>query len=133
MAFSNAHISRLGLGGGPRPPYASFAGKLPSPPVFTGTIPDISVTESTGTYTYDLSTYFAGATSYSISPAIEAGWTFNTTTAELVIDTDDTNAFGPYTVTGTNTGGTAASNGFDVEVNEAARVVQGGGWMGLCI
>ncbi len=114
-------------------PVAVFQGV--SAPVFTGTIPDISVTENTGTYTYDLSTYFAGATSYSISPAIEAGWTFNTTTAELVIDTDDTKAFGPYTVTGTNTGGSAVSNGFNVEVisgvivppNDAQRVPEPGG------
>ncbi len=106
---------------------AVLRGYAAGAPVFTGTIPDISVTENTGTYTYDLSTYFAGATIYSISPAIEAGWTFNTTTAELVIDTDDTNAFGPYTVTGTNTGGSAVSNGFDVEVIEAAQVAQGGG------
>jgi len=90
-----------------------------SPPVFSGTIPDISVTESTGTHSYDLSTYFTGATSYSISPSVEAGWSFNTSTAELVIDTDDTNSFGPYTVTGTNAGGSDNSNAFDIAVTAA--------------
>lgn len=105
-----------------------------SPPVFSGTIPDISVTANTGTYNYDLSTYFAGATSYSISPAVEAGWTFNTSTAELIIDTDDTDSFGPYTITGTNSGGSDSSNAFGVEVtvvtitpNEAQREPVSGG------
>jgi len=91
-------------------------------PVFSGTIPDISETESTGTHSYDLSTYFTGATSYSISPSVEAGWTFNTSTAELVIDTDDVNSFGPYTITGTNAGGTDDSNAFGVEITVAAVV-----------
>jgi len=100
-----------------------------SPPVFSGTIADISETESTGTHSYDLSTYFTGATSYSISPAVEAGWTFNTSTAELIIDTDDVNSFGPYTITGTNAGGSDNSNAFGVEVTAAVEeIIGGGGW-----
>lgn len=100
-----------------------------SAPVFAGSIPNISVTENTGTHSYDLSTYFSGATSYSITPAVETGWTFDTGTAELIIDTDDVSVFGPYIVTGTNLAGSADSNGFSVTV--AAAAVQqdvSGGW-----
>lgn len=89
-------------------------------PVFSGTIPDISVVENTSTHSYDLSTYFTGATSYSISPSVESGWSFNTSTAELIIDTDDVNTFGPFTVTGTNASGSDSSNAFGVEVTAAA-------------
>jgi len=101
-----------------------------SAPVFSGTIADISVVENTGTYNYDLSTYFTGATSYSISPAVETGWTFDTGTGILTIDTDDASTFGPYTITGTNAGGTDDSNAFGIEVTAvavAAEVTGGSG------
>ena len=87
-------------------------------PVFTGTISDISVTFDTDTHDYDISAYFTGATSYSIAPAVEAGWIFNTSTGLLTIDTDDAQAFGDYVVTGTNTGGDTDSNAFSVTVAE---------------
>jgi hypothetical protein len=87
-----------------------------SAPTFQGTIPDIFERKDTGTHDYDLSPYFIGADSYSISPAVETGWTFNTSTAVLTIDTDALGLFGPYTVTATNAFGTADSNAFDVEV-----------------
>ena len=87
-------------------------------PVFSGTILDISVIYNTGPYSYDLGAYFTGATSYSISPAIEIGWTFNTSTADLVIDTDGIDTFGPYTITGTNAGGSIDSNSFGITISE---------------
>lgn len=87
-----------------------------SAPIFQGTIPDIFERKDTGTHDYDLSPYFIGADSYSISPAVEAGWNFNTSTGVLTIDTDALGLFGPYTVTATNAFGTADSNAFDVEV-----------------
>jgi hypothetical protein len=87
-----------------------------SAPTFQGTIPDIFERKDTGTHDYDLSPYFIGADSYSISPAVETGWSFNTSTAVLTIDTDALGLFGPYTVTATNAFGTADSNAFDVEV-----------------
>jgi hypothetical protein len=87
-----------------------------SAPTFQGTIPDIFERKDTGTHDYDLSPYFIGADSYSISPAVETGWSFNTSTAALTIDTDALGLFGPYTVTATNAFGTADSNAFDVEV-----------------
>lgn len=96
-----------------------------SAPLFSGTIPDITKNENTGTYSYDLSTYFVGATSYSISPAVETGWSFDTSTAEFVIDTDDVGVFGTYVVTGTNAVGSAASNAFSVTV---VATQSSGGW-----
>lgn len=91
----------------------------PLPPQVTGIIPDIFQRQDTGTFPYDLSVYFTGATSYSIAPAIEAGWTFDTGTAVLVIDTDAIGVFGPFTVTATNATGSTPSNAFDVEVAAA--------------
>lgn len=131
MSISSNAVTRFGIDGGIWRPNGSYSGKAASPPVFTGTIPDISVTESTGTHNYDLGAYFSGATSYSISPSVEAGWSFNTTTGELIIDTDDVSTFGPYTVTGTNAGGTDDSNSFDVEVTAAVAEAEDtptGGW-----
>ena len=114
-------------------PGVGMGGGTASPPVFSGTIPDISKTENTGTHSYDLSAYFTGATSYSISPAVEAGWSFNTATAEFVIDTDDVSVFGPYVVTGTNVVGSDDSNGFTVTVVAAADSAEqpAGGWLFL--
>lgn len=100
------------------------------PPQVTGTIPDIFQRQDTGTFAYDLSVYFSGATSYAIAPAIETGWTFDTGTAVLVIDTDAVGVFGPFTVTATNATGSTPSNAFTAEV--AATVVDvtvtGGGF-----
>lgn len=100
-------------------------------PIVSDTIPNISHTENTGTHSYDLGAYFTGATSYSIAPAVETGWTFNTTTGELVVDTDDVSVFGPYTVTGTNLAGSADSNAFTVTVVAAAVAADSatGGWL----
>lgn len=100
-------------------------------PIVSDTIPNISHTENTGTHSYDLGAYFTGATSYSIAPAVETGWTFNTTTGELVVDTDDVSVFGPYTVTGTNLAGSADSNAFTVTVVAAAVESATGGWLFL--
>lgn len=103
------------------------------PPLFSGTIPDISETENTGTHSYDLSSYFTGADSYSIAPAVEAGWSFDTGTAELVIDTDALGTFGPFTATATNAQGTADSNAFSVSVVVAPVADESatGGWLFL--
>lgn len=87
-----------------------------SAPVFQGTIPDIFERKDTGSHVYDLSPYFTGADSYAISPAVEAGWNFNTSTGVLTIDTDAIGLFGPYTVTASNAFGDTPSNAFDVEV-----------------
>lgn len=99
-------------------PVASFSAL--APPVFAGTIPDITGNEGDADIVTDLSVYFTGATSYSISPAVEAGWSFDTGTGILTVDTDDANTFGPYTVTGTNAAGSDSSNAFDVIISTVA-------------
>lgn len=92
------------------------AGGTASAPVFTGTIPDISLTEGAAGATYDLSTYFTSATSYSIAPAVEAGWTFNTSTGVLTVDPLVAGVYGGYVVTGTNGVGSTNSNSFTATV-----------------
>jgi hypothetical protein len=118
MAFSGAQVTRLGLSGTPRFLYGSFAGKVASPPVFSGTIPTITADEGDADVITDLSTYFSGATSYSISPTVEAGWNFDTVTGILTVDTDY-GFFGPYIVTGTNVSGSVNSNNFSVTMTFA--------------
>lgn len=92
-----------------------------APPQQLNNIPDISVTDVQPTYTYDLSQYFAGAVSYSISPSVEAGWSFNATTAQFVIDTDALGTFGPFAITAFNGSGSIASNQFTVTVSQFAQ------------
>ena len=87
------------------------------PPVLLGSIPNLSAAFDSGTHQYELGDYFSGATSYAIDPAVETGWTFNTTTGQLEIDTDDEATFGPYTVTATNASGNTDSNVFTVKVS----------------
>ena len=128
MALLGSEVVRLGISGFSQIPYGSFAGKAAAPPVFSGTIADISLTESDSTTDYDLSTYFTGADSYSIAPSVETGWTFNTSTGVLTILPDTVGTFGTYVVTATNTGGTADSNAFGVTVSEVVSEATGGWW-----
>lgn len=90
---------------------------LVPPPVLLGLIPNISAAANSGTHQYDLGFYFSGATSYAIDPAVESGWSFDTGTGILEIDTDDEDTFGPYTVTATNAQGDTESNAFTVRVS----------------
>jgi len=128
MAFSGSQVTRIGLYGGSRSLYGSFAGKAVAPPIFAGTIPDISLTEGGPSTDYDLSVYFTGAASYAIDPAVEAGWAFNTTTAILTVVPDTVGTYGGYIVTATNPGGTVDSNSFGVTVTAAAEDSATGGW-----
>jgi hypothetical protein len=84
--------------------------------LFAGTIADILLAKNSGSHTYDLSVYFEGATSYAISPAVEAGWSFNVLTGVLTIDTDEADTFGPYVITASNSNGSDDSNAFSVSV-----------------
>jgi hypothetical protein len=80
---------------------------------------------------YDLGDYFTGATSYSIAPAIEPDWFFNTSTGVLSITTYTADLFGPFTVTATNDTGSTDSNAFNVNVTailSAAEESFTGGW-----
>jgi hypothetical protein len=95
-----------------------------SPPSFSGTIPNLRERQNTGSYQLAAGSYFSGADSYSIAPAVEAGWSFDTNTGMLTFDTDAVGTFGTYVVTATNAQGTADSNAFSVEVY--AVVTEGG-------
>ncbi len=87
-----------------------------NPPFLVGDIPNIRRAFNTGTHQFDLSQYFSGADTYSIAPSGETGWSFDTNTGVLTIDTDVLGLFGPYVITATNVNGTEDSNGFTVEV-----------------
>jgi len=85
-------------------------------PLFLGTIQDIELNKDSDAQDYDLSSYFANATSYSISPAIPANWTFNTSTGVLTVDPTTLGDYGPFTATGINAAGSDSSNAFAVRV-----------------
>jgi hypothetical protein len=126
MPIQATAVTRLGISGGIWNRLGGdYSNKAASPPVFTGTIPDITGTEGDADIITDLSTYFSGATSYSIAPTVEAGWDFDTSTGILTVDTDDVNTFGTYVVTGTNAAGSDDSNAFSVIIS-AATVDAGG-------
>lgn len=87
------------------------------PPTQTSNIDNISVSDVQPTYSFALASHFSGATSFSISPSVEPGWSFNTTTAQLTIDTDALGSFGPFAITAFNGTGSIASNQFSVTVS----------------
>lgn len=107
-------LGPLGLGG--------FALRASAPkvsalaPFFTGPIPNLSYTQNSGTSTYNASTLFTGAASYSIAPAPDSGISFNTGTGVISVDTTvlSIGTHGPYVVTGTNANGSTASNPFTI-------------------
>ncbi len=116
------HIVTAGYGNG------TFAGEIRQvvlagffdsavAPVLVEQVPNFSAGFNSGTHMFTLEEHFAGETSFAISPAVEAGWTFDTGTGELTIDTDAAGTFGPYTVTATNTAGSTDSNPFTVKVS----------------
>jgi hypothetical protein len=94
------------------------------PPLLVGSIPNFSETENTGTHQYDLSAYFLGADTYAIAPAVETGWSFDTGTGVLEIDTDALGTFGPFIVTATNANGSTPSNEFTASVVAVAVVTE---------
>lgn len=95
-----------------------YSGLVASMPAFSGPVTAVLVVENTGSHNYDIGARFSGATEYSIDPAVEASWTFDTGTGLLAVDTDTSAAgnYGPYTVTGTNAAGSIASNAFRVTI-----------------
>jgi len=125
MSISAGQVTRFGISGQIWRPAGSFAGKAASPPVFAGTIPTIAANEGDSDIVTDLSGYFTGETSYSISPAVEVGWNFDTVTGILTVDTDVVGTFGTYVVTGTNASGSDASNMFNVIISAASTSVSG--------
>lgn len=97
-----------------------YSGNISATPEFRGPVGNIAATFDTGEHAYNLSLYFSGATSYAIAPSLEAGWSFDTDSGLLTIDTDDEDTFGPYTVTATNASGDTVSNAFTVKVAVSA-------------
>jgi len=115
MAFSGSQLTRQGLSGISRG-ILSFTAKEESSGVdvvFTGQLNDLTV-QSNATKTIDYSGYFSNATSYSISPSVESGWSFNVSTGILTILEDAVAQYGSYVITGAGTGASADSNAFYV-------------------
>lgn len=88
-------------------------------PTLFGSISNKSEESNSGSHVFNLSVNFIGATSYSIVPAVEPGWTFVVGTGVLTIDTDADATFGPFTVSGINGFGTTPQNAFTVKVGDA--------------
>lgn len=91
-----------------------------APPIQSSPIADINVTDVQPTYTFNLGANFSGASSFSISPPVEPGWSFNEATARLIIDTDALGTFGAFAITAFNGTGSIASNQFLVTVSAFA-------------
>lgn len=94
----------------------AYSGLIGSAPKQIDQVGNIAVNVNSGVYTFNLSVYFNGATSYSIAPAVAAGWSFDTTTGILTVDSgaDAAGTYGPYTVTATNGNGSAVGNAITV-------------------
>ena len=86
------------------------------PPTFAGTIPDITIALGYFDTVTDISTYFTYPTSYSIAPAVETGWTFDTITGILTVNPNTAGQFIGYVVTGTNASGSVDSSNFNVTI-----------------
>lgn len=95
------------------------------PPVLVEQIPNFSAAFDSGEHVFPLEGYFTGETTFAIDPVVETGWSFDTDTGELTIDTDDEGTFGPYTVTASNSAGDTDSNTFTVKVSAASAMVYG--------
>ncbi len=92
-------------------------------PVFAGTIPNITGIVDAADIETDFSGYFTDADTYSIN-SLEPGWSFNTSTGVLTIDTDY-GITGPYMVTGINGTNEADSNEFYVFITFGASTAVG--------
>lgn len=123
--MSIAHVITGGFGNG------TFAGEIRQvmldgffdsavPPLLVEQVPNLSARFDSGEHTFELEGYFAGETTFSIDPAVETGWSFDTDTGELTIDTDDAGTFGPYTITASNSAGDTDSNPFTVKISESS-------------
>lgn len=100
---------------------------LLSKPIVTASIPNLAYITNSGIQTYNASTAFSGATSYSIAPAPDAGITFNTVSGVITTDTGVASVatHGPYTITATNANGSVASNAFTISVSAGNYHVDG--------
>lgn len=98
-----------------------------SKPVQVATIPNLNYRINTGIQTYAAGTAFTSASSYSISPALDAGITFNTATGTITTNTSVATAgtHGPYTITATNSNGSTISNAFNIVIGIGDYCVDG--------
>lgn len=83
-------------------------------PSVIGTPPNLSYTTLSGAKIVSLSQYFSDATDYSASPPFPVAWPF--VNGVVTISTMTPGHFGPYTITGTNPGGSAALATFTVDI-----------------
>jgi hypothetical protein len=84
-------------------------------PSVIGTPSNLSYTTLSGTKLVSLSQYFSDATDYSASPPFPLDWDF--TNGVVTIPTTTPAEYGPFTITGTNPGGSAALAPFTVDVD----------------
>ncbi len=88
------------------------------PPLQLEQLPYLVAGYNTGTYTYALSAYFAGAASYSVSPALPSGFSLNTATGVLSINSaaQAAGTYGPFTFSATNSAGTINGNAVTIKL-----------------
>lgn len=113
----------------------------PSPPVFSGTVPDQDYTEGVLITSLDTSTYFSGSpTSYALTGTLATGLSFNTSTGVLSGTPTVVGATAGYYVTATNADGSDDTNTFSITVASASSFASGAGrkrdgrrrgWLGL--
>lgn len=96
-------------------------------PTLLAGIPNLFYNVNSGVKVYDASIDFAGATSYSIVPALDTGITFNTGTGVLSTNTATASqaVHGPYIITGTNVNGDTPSNSFTITISAGDYHVDG--------
>jgi hypothetical protein len=90
----------------------------PEPPVFDGTIPNRSFVVNVAITSWDLSTYFTGATSYSSAGTLPTGLTLNASTGVLSGTPTATGTYSGITITGINDDGTDTSNAFTITITD---------------
>lgn len=93
-------------------------------PVFTGTIPDQSLTITFLMTPLNAGMYFTGATSYSYTGTLPIGISFDSLTGIFSGTPMQLGTFPGIVATGTNVGGTTPSNAFTITVNN---IPSGGG------
>jgi len=101
---------------------------LLAPPTFVAGLSNISYNKNNGVQTYNTSVAFIGnVTSYSISPGLDAGMSFNTSTGVISTDTGVATVatHGPYTITATNGNGSTSSNAFTISIGSGNYHVDG--------
>lgn len=90
----------------------------PEPPVFDGTIPNRSFVVDVAITSWDLSTYFTGATSYSSAGTLPTGLTLNSSTGVLSGTPSATGTYSGITITGINDDGMDTSNAFTITITD---------------